>query len=323
MSENDYSRSHVPKVVALVVSFNRQELLQKSLDALSAQTRTPDVVLVLDNASTDDSVKVASAHPVQATVLGLAKNTGGAGGFCAGLAYGIEDLGADYVWLMDDDTIPNPTALEEMLAVVSGYPEKVAMVGSKVVWSDGREHPMNTPRVKPGASSAEIAQAAAVSSVPVRSSSFVSMLVSAERAREVGLPIADYFIWNDDFEYSLRLVKGTVGLASRSSEVLHLTKTFGATDADPGERFYYEVRNKVWLLKSSSGLKPFERVLYSGAAVRRWIKTIIKSNNKQLLFKVAGKGLVDGFKTSPRSNSQVMAGLGVVSDSISKMEATR
>ena len=69
--------------------------------------------------------------------------------------------------------------------------------------------------------------------------------------RERGLPVADYFLWNDDFEYSTRLIRGNVGLYCPDSVVVHKTKVFGSTDADPGERFFYEVRNKVWMFTRS------------------------------------------------------------------------
>ena len=53
---------------------------------------------------------------------------------------------------------------------------------------------MNTPRRKPGASRREIAAAEAVGAVPVRSASFVSIMVDANAVRERGLPLADYFV---------------------------------------------------------------------------------------------------------------------------------
>ncbi len=310
------------RVVAVVVSYNRETLLQQSLDALQAQTRPLDAVLVIDNASTDKSEKVAKEHSLKAEVVVLTRNTGGAGGFAAGIAYATETLDADCVWLMDDDTIPEPAALQELLKCADDYPGEVALVGSRVVWHDGREHPMNTPRVRPGASQSEMISAGMVQATPVRSSSFVSMLIAVPAVREQGLPVSDYFIWNDDFEYSLRLLKKDVGLASHASQVLHLTKNFGSTDADPGERFFYEVRNKVWLLRFSSGLTPFERLLYTGSSLRRWFRTVRFSQNKKLLLEVGWRGLRRGFGTRPLDNTAVLAGLGTVSENISSIEGS-
>lgn len=298
------------RVVAVVVAYNRRDLLREALDALAQQTRELDAVVVVDNRSDDDSAVVAAEHPVGAEVLSLARNTGGAGGFAVGLAHAVEKQDADLVWLMDDDTIPTPEALAELLRARETYPGPVALLGSKVVWHDGREHPMNTPRRRPGASAEQIARAAAAGAVPVRSSSFVSMLVDGRAVRHHGLPVADYFIWNDDFEYSCRLLRRGTGLHVPSSVVVHRTKTFGATDVDPGERFYYEVRNKIWMLTRSPALSPFERVLYTGASIRRWVRTYVRSARRDVLRSAGLRGLRDGIVRRPRRTADVLDGVG-------------
>lgn len=309
------------RVVAVMVAYNRQDLLVQALDALGKQTRAVDAVLVVDNASTDDSAAVAESHPTTTKLLRLPRNTGGAGGFATGIASALESLDADYVWLMDDDTIPEPDALKALLEACATYPGRVTVAGSRVLWTDGRDHPMNTPRRRPRSSSSEDMAAGSVQSLPVRSSSFVSMLIDTQAIREVGLPVADYFIWNDDFEYSLRLLRDSVGLAVHSSKVLHLTKTFGATDADPGERFFYEVRNKIWLLRLSPGLTPMERVLYTGASAKRWFKTLMKSKNPKLLLRVGAKGVKHGLLKRPLPTHAVLFGLGELTEQIRTVDA--
>lgn len=308
------------RVVAVLVAFNRRDLLIEALTALAAQDRPLDGILVIDNASTDDTAQVASAHPAQPTVLTLEENTGGAGGFAAGIAYALESLDADYLWLMDDDTIPTPSALRELLRACAGYPGVVDVAGSKVLWTDGRDHPMNTPRQRPVASKSQVAAANSVGSIAVRSSSFVSMLIRAGAAREHGLPVADYFIWNDDFEYSCRLLRRGVGLYVPASVVEHRTKTFGATDADPGERFYYEVRNKVWLLTRSRALGPAERVLYTGSTLRRWVRTFLRSQARGVLWRAARRGLVDGIRNKPRTTTTVLADLPAIATDVRAVE---
>lgn len=301
-----------PHVVAVVVAYNRRDLLVEALAALAAQDRPLDGVLVIDNASDDDSAAVATA--AGATVVRLDRNTGGAGGFAAGIAHAVEAMGADLLWLMDDDTIPTPTALSALLAAVEEYPGTVDVAGSRVVWTDGRDHPMNTPRRRPRVTGDDAAAAAAAGGVPVRSSSFVSMLVRADSVRAHGLPVADYFIWNDDFEYSCRLLRDGVGLHVPESVVLHKTKTFGATDADPGPRFYFEVRNKIWLLTGSRALSGAERVLYAGASVRRWARTVARSADRATLVRAALRGARDGLLRAPRPTTRVLDALPVTAE---------
>ncbi|MCB7137167.1 glycosyltransferase [Cellulosimicrobium marinum] len=322
MPDREAAQAEV-RVVAVVVAYNRVDLLREALDALAAQTRPADAVLVVDNASDDASAAVAAEHPVGATVLAMQRNTGGAGGFAAGIAHAVARLDADLVWLMDDDTIPSPTALDALLRARDAYPGPVALLGSRVVWHDGREHPMNTPRRRPGVDARSVALADGAGAVPVRSSSFVSMLVDARAVRAHGLPVADYFIWNDDFEYSARLLRRATGLAVPGSVVEHRTRTFGSTDADPGERFYYEVRNKIWMLTRSGALRPAERVLYTGASLRRWARTVLRSDRRDVLWRAGGRGLRDGVVTRPRTTARVLDGAGPgVSDDVAAVEGT-
>lgn len=297
-------------VQAVVVAYNRRDLLKDALDALSVQTRALETIHVVDNASDDGTSEMVGATFPHATLHTMPSNTGGAGGFAAGLAYALESE-ADLVWLMDDDTVPSPTALEALLEAREAYsgPPPAAMA-SRVVWTDGRDHPMNTPRPRPGVSRSDLARAASVGCVPVRSASFVSLLVAADSVREVGLPEADFFLWNDDFEFSTRLLRHEVGLYCPASVVEHRTKTFGSTDIDPGERFYYEVRNKVWTFTRSDGLAPKEKILYGGSTVRRWARTFAASGRRGVLLTGLRRGLADGLRQGPRDCHQVMREAG-------------
>ena len=312
-----------PRVVAVVVAYNRADLLAQSLDGLAAQTRPLDAVVVIDNASTDDSGAVARSHGIGADVIGLARNTGGAGGFAAGIAHALTAHDADLVWLMDDDTVPTPTALAGLLDAREAYSGPVVALGSRVVWHDGQDHPMNTPRRRPGASREAFAKAQAAGAIPVRSISFVSQLIDAEAVRRHGLPVADYFIWNDDFEYSARLLRDGVGLFVPASVVEHRTKVLGSTDVDPGPRFYNEVRNKLWLLLHSPALSPAERLLYLGASLRRWTRTFGRSADRGTLVRAGSRGLLDGLLRRPAGTAEVLAGLGTVSAEVATVEARR
>src|SRR5215469_16397890 len=144
-----------PRVTAVVVTYNRRDLLLEALAAVHAQTRVPDAVIVVDNASTDGTGAAVRAQFPAVQLAELTRNTGGAGGFAYGMARAL-DGAADLIWLMDDDTVPEPGALEAMLAARDRYlGQPPALVASRVIWTDGRAHPMNTPRTKPFASQAD------------------------------------------------------------------------------------------------------------------------------------------------------------------------
>ncbi|MBO0826099.1 MAG: glycosyltransferase, partial [Actinobacteria bacterium] len=291
------------RVIAVIVTHNRRDLLLEALAAVRAQQRPPDEVIVVDNASADGTADAVRAAYPEVKLAELGANYGGAGGFAYGMAKALAG-GADAIWTMGDDTMPEPGALAALLTARHCYGEGIpTIIASRVRWTDGRLHPMNTPRRKPMATAAEVTAAAACGCVPIRSASFESVLFDATACRSRGLPKADFFLWNDDFEFTTRLLRGNTGLLCPASVVVHKSRTFGGTDADPGGRFFYEVRNKVWTLRGGS-LGPAERVLYGGATLRRWVRTYAASANRRELRTSFARGLAAGVRTRPRPNEQ-------------------
>lgn len=312
-----------PRVVAVVVAYNRSALLGEVLQGLQSQERQADAVVVVNNASTDSSSDVVRERAPWADLIELSTNTGGAGGFAVGMAAAVSRHNPDWVWVMDDDTVPTATALSGMLDAIARYPRTdLYAVGSRVTWTDGTDHPMNTPRTHPFACANERAWAHAVNSVPVRSLSFVSSMYRADRVYALGYPIADYFLWNDDFEFSSRIIKGGMGLSVPASVVIHKTKALADTDTDPGARFRLEVRNKLWLFRYSRALGFGEKIIYGGSSLVRWVRTFLKSADRKTL----RRGLLNGVKEAqdrpPRSNAEALADAGAPDDVIVEIRRT-
>lgn len=316
------------RVTAVLVAYNRRELLREALGALAAQSRPVDRLIVVDNASTDGSTEVAEelleGWGERARLIRLDVNTGGAGGFAVGIAAAVADEEMDWVWVMDDDTVPGPDALAGALDTHERYratgQDDLAVMGSRVVWTDGEDHPMNTPKAKIRADQAERDRAASVGAMEIRSISFVSAFLRAARVRELGLPIADYFLWNDDFEFSARLLRGARGLYTPASVVMHKTAKRGSSDADPGARFYFEVRNKLWVFRESDALYPWEKALYRAATLRRWYRTFRAAEDRAQLQDCLKRGWRDGTRTKPRSTRDVLRGAGVPVDVMVEVE---
>ena len=209
-------------VAAVIVTFNRADKLAKVLDALASQTRPPDKIYVVDNASTDGTRDLLDTRKSDRLVhLRLTKNIGGAGGFNEGMKAAYAD-GYDLVWISDDDAYPHEDALEKLIdglanfERISGYRPTYAC--SAVRWIDGSWCEMNTPDT--------------VWDWPrfyapdsryflVRSCSFVSVLVPRWAIEKHGLPIKDYFIWFDDAEYTRRLARTYPGIFVPDSLVTH------------------------------------------------------------------------------------------------------
>ena len=307
-----------PRVAAVVVTWNRRELLAEALQALCDQTRPPDALVVVDNASADETAQLVRADFPEADLMVLVRNLGGAGGFAAGIRRALDSHDPDLIWLLDDDTVPESAALAALLAVRQRYrgDPPPSLLASRVLWTDGREHPMNTPRRKLGARRQEVHRAKQAGGAPIRSASFVSIAVDAAAVRERGLPIADYFVWNDDFEYTTRLLRNRVGLLCPDSVVVHKTRTYGDIEADPGERFVFEVRNKVWLFTRSPGLNALERTIYLGATVRRWLRTVAGSNDRRTLLRAGSRGLAAALRAGPRDTGELIANARQIPDDV-------
>jgi rhamnopyranosyl-N-acetylglucosaminyl-diphospho-decaprenol beta-1,3/1,4-galactofuranosyltransferase len=107
-------------VYAVVVTHRRPDYLAKSLDAVSAQTRAPDHLVVVDNDNDSRVRDIVSSQSVPTTYLGSHRNLGGAGGFALGMLHALAS-GADWVWLADDDGRPQDS---EVLGTLLGCAHK-------------------------------------------------------------------------------------------------------------------------------------------------------------------------------------------------------
>jgi len=194
-----------------VVTFNRLALLQRLLERLDA-IGALDEVLVIDNASTDgtsawlaglDDRDPGDEHretPVLSRTL--ATNSGGAGGFHDGLAWAME-RGADLVWLMDDDGLPDPGCLDLLL-----QQEGLDFWGPLVV-DEADPGRLVFPIRLPGGTRvvhalADVERAADDGRIDDIVIPFNGVLVTRDLVERIGLPRAEYFIWGDDHEYRLR-----------------------------------------------------------------------------------------------------------------------
>ena len=190
------------RVVAVVVTFNRRELLERLLIRLGEVEGLVEV-LVVDNASTDGTgAWLASYDDPRVQARTLPENRGGAGGFHAGLAWAME-RGADLAWLMDDDGLPDRDCLDLLLA----EPD-LDFWGPVVVDQDDPERLVFPIRL-PGSASvahrvADVDRAARGGRLDDIVIPFNGVLVTRELVERIGLPREEFFIWGDDHEYRLR-----------------------------------------------------------------------------------------------------------------------
>lgn len=288
-------------VCAVIVTYNRKALLRECLEAVLSQTRPPDHVLVVDNASTDGTPDMLQAEFPQVETLRLPENRGGAGGFYEGMKLAYE-RGFDWFWLMDDDTIPGKQALAELERAAYVLRESIKqplILASTVRWVDGTLHPMNLPLIKTHDYDL-LVKTIEFSFLSIRSVSFVSLLVHRQAVASYGLPIAEYFIWNDDVEYTSRVLKSELGVLVPSSQVLHKTpQKYRPLDGSKPERFYYLVRNNLWFLLWSNALFPKERIKWGLYFIYNIAKYLWKYPSISSLYQLI-RGIKDGLKRPRR-----------------------
>jgi GT2 family glycosyltransferase len=276
-------------ITAVVVTYNRKNILGECLEALERQKAKPVTVarlletdqelltqvsetpggfhfhvLVVDNASTDGTQEyiqpIMERHPGKISYLRLEENQGGAGGFSYGIKQAVEQ-GADYVWIMDDDTVPEPDTMEQLLQgviAVQRSGQQFGFLSSEVLWTDETPCKMNRQmEVEPtDAAQQDLKENAHL--IPVKSATFVSLLISAEAVRTYGLPIKEYFIWGDDKEFTLRLSDNLPCYKVADSVVHHLTKNNEGSnitkdDLERIHRYYYAYRNDLATAKKRGG----------------------------------------------------------------------
>ncbi|RMH40574.1 MAG: glycosyltransferase [Alphaproteobacteria bacterium] len=207
---------------AVIVTYNRAAKLGRTLDSVLGQTVRPDAIYVIDNASTDDTPRVIAERATEGLHhIRLPENIGGAGGFHEGVKRAYAD-GHAFMWLMDDDSYPEPEALGTLIAAIRGFETRFghrpSFACSFVKWVDGTLCEMNTPFPVwdwPRFYSAETPW------FLVSSCSFVSALVPRWAVTAHGYPIRDYFIWYDDAEFTQRISRSYPGIFVPESVVIH------------------------------------------------------------------------------------------------------
>lgn len=286
-------------IAAVIVTYNRKELLLECITAILNQDKFVPDILVVDNASSDGTEEELRPYIDRKRVLyfNTGENLGGAGGFHYGIRKAVE-LGYKYLWIMDDDCIPSQAALSALLTAA----QKTARFGflsSKVLWKDGSICEMNVQRQT---LTKDVSAFAPGQIKPVVMASFVSLFVPTAVVMRLGLPIKEFFLWTDDWEWTRRISRKYPCYLVTDSVVTHKSKANIGADistetADRLERFNYLYRNDVVLYRKE-GLKGFayEAVRLSGHIVRVLLKA--KDHKWNRIEKII-KGTMTGLNFHP------------------------
>ena len=244
------------KIAAVIVTYNRLSLLKEVLDNFDHQTRLPDYVIVVDNASTDgtgeylvDWEKRSVGN--QKIIITSESNVGGSGGFYFGTKKAV-DTDADWIWVSDDDAVPALDVFERAekhIGEIKNIDDVSAVCTS--VWTNNRIALSNRSRRRMTMFDLKLDH---VSEIEYKNETFecdnfsyVGVLMNRDKLKQVGLIKAEYFIWRDDVEHSWRLSEAGKILCFPDMVVNHKAN---AVDYDGiSWKTFYAYRNDLLMLK--------------------------------------------------------------------------
>lgn len=197
------------KVTAVIVTFNRKEMLPACLEAILAQSRPLDKIIIIDNASTDGTGDMLGEKGYldkgMIDYRRLPENTGGAGGFYEGIKHAF-DSGYDWFWLMDDDGVPDGESLKILLE--ASQKEKADYLSPLVVnieneteLSFGLFLEETGTHITSKEHAKRLAEHNLIEGV---ANPFNGTLISRRLVQKIGFPKKEMFIWGDENEFLLR-----------------------------------------------------------------------------------------------------------------------
>lgn len=281
-----------PLIAIVTLNWNRPDDTLACLESAAAQTYPNIRLVVVDNGSADDSVaRVAAAFPA-ATLLRNEHNLGFGRGFNRGLRYAL-DSGADYVFMVNNDTWLAPDMLEQLVAHVAPdvgiiTPAIYYAAQPQRPWSlGGRRHWLTLE--KTGDSPAALDEVDASGALERDYAVACGILLSRAALERVGMFDERFFMYYEDMDLSLRVRQARMRiLLVPAARMWHKVATSSGGSDSPGERywmarssvqfFFKHVRGARWLVvapyRAGSACKTVLRLYLRGrsAAARAYLR---------------------------------------------------
>ncbi|MGF3055825.1 glycosyltransferase [Microbacterium sp. YY-01] len=300
----------------VVVTFNRSTLLAGLLRSIRDMQPQPGHVVIIDNASVDDTTEVVeSFRETLGTTLVYRKletNTGGSGGFSEGMRTAYE-LGAEWIWLMDDDV----EVVADGLARMGHWAPRFKSIqgrrydfdGSPFYWQYRVAERMGIPiPFAPAGFDASGFK-------PMNSGCFEGMFIHRSIVARIGLPDPRFFIYWDDQVYGWLASRQTMSVIvdefvlRRTREIRQWDMGIRHLNASSNAYRYYIMRNRAFIKHYYRHHGVYSPVLFGLGTTMTFIKELIR-----LLFverTVRGtsnlwRGLRDGRRIARDSSWQPM-----------------
>ena len=263
-----------PKVDIIVINWNNKADTIACLDSLKSLNYPDFKIIVIDNGSTDDSViGIKKAYP-SITLIENRKNLGFSGGNNVGIRLALND-GADYVLLINNDTVVDSGFLGELIRVVESDPS-IGIVGPKIYYYDDPKriwfaggainywwgHLYHVGYMEEDVGKYDVIR-------DVDSITGCAMLIKRKVLEEIGLLCEDMFLYFEDTDFCVRAYKKGYRLVYVPTSVIW-HKVSRTTSKIKGLQFYYNIRNwLIFMRRHASPLQlavflPFYAIRYMG-----------------------------------------------------------
>lgn len=287
------------RYIPVIVTFNRKDKLITAIKSVLEQTIQPQRIVIVDNHSNDgtqDMVKKNYQDAIDSGLIDyhyLSENIGGSGGFSKGVRFASE-CDTEYIAVSDDDAFYRKNYFEEI--------SKAAIENPKIKAFQGVAYDSNTDKIS--IQGKKIVNWNSLDSESIRMqngnvyadlATFVGFTFTKEVVNEIGFPVDNFFIWNDDAEYSLRMRNRTKILQVKDAVVDHAGTQRVHGTLTPIWKTYYGFRNKIVLRKQYSKSKLMAQLINVFLLMRQIMATIVKPSYKGKRYKYM-KAFVDAFK---------------------------
>lgn len=260
------------RVTVVLVTFNRLEKLKIALSCYAKQTYKIEKIIIVDNCSTDGTIDflktwLDSKTNFDKEVVYLSENTGGAGGFGAGMDHALNlvnsmQLKTDWILVSDDDAFPNDDAIEKMIVYYQKQEfekqNEIVALSSAVV-NHGQIHESHRSRIEKDFFRIRFVGVDKkyynTDGFEIDLFSYVGTMIKVSALKNVGTTLRDLFIYGDDNEHSLRL--GKIGKLVCVPASVFVHDTPGVETRKIGWHNYYNRRNQLYILKEYFPLRYF------------------------------------------------------------------
>lgn len=238
------------KITAVVVTFNRLELLKQGIECLRKQQKLTGIIVV-NNGSTDGTREWLDAQPGLLVVH--QDNVGGSGGFYTGIERAYSE-GADWIWCMDDDVFPHPDCLDRLLPYTDrpevGILSPRRLLEGKVFTHEFRHFNFTNP--VGSLHGRKLAKQQVNQATEIVGADFEGPFISRRVVEKIGLPNRELFIFCDDTDYCLRAHLAGFKLFYIPEALMDKHKFFSDdtwTSRNRKKKWkrYYQVRNEAYL----------------------------------------------------------------------------